>query len=263
MSNRENCDELIGKEWLESHCAAVRRVCDDPPDYVADDEFAVEIRRLNLGIQIKGTTRGEEEIRIPLHQHIDRALTRVGKPAHGRSWVIDCEYDFSQGLPKRKVIQAEISQALEPLMKPYDGEALKRMRSDHLANSKHRYEIDFLSDLHLCLKCGICLDLEEVTAEKEASFVLGNVSDGEGILVLSELEKRIRDAVNGKHKKIAHRINRFSGWWLILVDYVGLVSNSGLTKNELNGLRVRINLENPWSRLIIVSRLQPHSWYEL
>ena len=82
-------------------------------------------------------------------------------------------------------------------------------------------------------------------AEAEPRFVLNNVSDGDGTLVLSELEKRISYAVNEKDQKIAHRVDLFREWWLILVDYIGLVSNSGLTRNELNDLRARVHVEHP------------------
>ena len=263
MSNRENCDELIGRKWLECHYTVVRRVCDDPPDYIADDEFAVEVRRLNLGIRTNGTNRGEEDCRIPLFKSIERVLVGIGKPANSRSWVIDCEYDFSEGLPPIKVVQAEISKALRPLTAPHDDDDLKQLRLDHTIDCRHRHEMDVLSHLHLPLKCGICLDLEAVVAEAEPRFVLNNVSDGDGTLVLSELEKRISYAVNEKDQKIAHRVDLFREWWLILVDYIGLVSNSGLTRNELNDLRARVHVEHPWSRIIVVSPWVQNSWYEL
>ena len=121
----------------------------------------------------------------------------------------------------------------------------------------------FFSHLHLPLKCGICLDLEELAADHEAQFVLGNVSDGHGTLVLSELEKSIIDAINAKNERIAHRVDRFPEWWLLLVDHIGLVANSGLTEQEMNLLRARVHVEYPWSRVIIVSRWLPNSWYEL
>ena len=65
---------------------------------------------------------------------------------------------------------------------------LKRLRLDHPIDCSHRHEMAFFSHLHLPLKCGICLDLEELAADHQARFVLGNVSDGHGTLVLSELE---------------------------------------------------------------------------
>ena len=263
MSNRENCDELIGRKWLESHYTAVRRVCDDPPDYVADDRFALEVRRLTLGVRVEGTTRGEEDCRIPLQDSIERTLARIGKPANDRTWVIDYEYDFSKSLPRTRVVQREISNALQPLTAPHNDGDLKRLRLAHPIDCRHRHEMDLLSHLHLPMKCGICLDLEEVVADREARFVLGNVSDGHGILVLSELEKGMTYSINKKDKSIAHRVDRFPEWWLLLVDHIGLISNSGLTEYELNHLRARVRVEYPWSRIIIVSRLQPDSWYEL
>ena len=258
MSNPENCDELIGRKWLESRHTAVRRVDDDPPDYVADDAFAVEVRRLSLGIRARSATRGEEEYRI--RDSIKSVLERIDRPADGRSWVIDCEYE---GRPTTKVVKSEVSKALQPLSTPCGDEGLKRLRLDHPIGCRHRHEMDLLSQLHLPLKYGICLDLEEVAADREARFVLCNVSDGHGILVLSELEEGITHSINRKDQSIADRVDRFPEWWLLLVDHIGLIPNSGLQQHELNHLRATVFVEPPWSRIIIVSRWQPDSWYEL
>ena len=101
-----------------------------------------------------------------------------------------------------------------------------------------------MSDLTAVLPCGICLELQDNSVQP-ARFVLQNVSDGEGVLILPELEKNIKAAIKEKSQKIKGRENNFDAWWLILIDHIGLVPNSGLTQPELEELRKEIRVEMP------------------
>ena len=83
------------------------------------------------------------------------------------------------------------------------------------------------------------------------------------MLILSELQKNIKAAIKEKSQKIKGRENNFDAWWLILIDHIGLVPNSGLTQTEWEELRKEIRAEQPWSRVIIVSLSNPDSGYEL
>ena len=83
------------------------------------------------------------------------------------------------------------------------------------------------------------------------------------MLILPELQKNIKAAIKEKSEKIKGRENNFSAWWLILIDHIGRVPNSGLLKTESEELREEIRAETPWSRVIIVSLSNLDSWYEL
>ena len=259
MSNRENDDERWARKWLEFQgYSNIELIKDDPPDIVVEGEYAVEVRRLNLKIR---QGEGEETPRISLQRTIEKTLAGIGPPAKDQSWVIDCEYDFSRFFKKR-VVKRQVREALLPLTQPYDEKIFGELRSKYLDYHKHAHELDYLGALHLCLPCGICLELQDISVQP-ARFVLQDVSDGEGVLVLPELQKNIESAIKEKSERIRGRENNFGAWWLILIDHIGRVPNLGVTQAELEELREEIRAETPWSRIIIVSLRNLDSWYEL
>ena len=263
MSNHEKDDERLAKKWLESQgYSNVERVKNDPPDYVVDSKYAIEVRRLNRGIQVNGRTEGEENSRIPLRRTIEKALGTLDAPGKRRSLDVNCEYDFSRPLPESKVIKKQIHEALLPLTQPYDTDVISQIKAKYLDYYKHARELDLLFGVHLCLPCGICLELGECSM-KPAQFRLLNISDGRGVLVLSELKSNLEAAIREKSQKIKSRGNDFEEWWLILIDHIGYVPNSGLNETELEDLRAGIHIKTPWLRIIIVSLLPPYYGYEL
>ena len=263
MANELNNDERLAEEWLrrQKHIQ-IQRLCNDPPDFMVDGRYAVEVRRLNLTNEVDGKTKGEENSRIPLCRTIKSTLAKIGPPANDQSLVVDCEYDFSKPLPEAKDTKKQIREALLTFTQPYDDEVISELRSKYIDYHKHAHELDSLCGLHLCLPCGICLELQDISAQP-ARFVLQNVSAREGLLVLPELQKNIKAEIKEKYQKIKDRENNCDTWWLILIDHIGRVPISGLTQTELKELRKEIRTEAPWSRVIIVSLWDPDSWYEL
>ena len=210
---------------------------------MVDGKYAVEVQRLNLKSQVNGRTEGEENSRLALCKTIKKALEKLGPPGKGKSVDVNCEYDFSRPLPKAKVVKKQIREALLLLTQPYG-----------------THEPMF--GLHLCLPCGICLELGEHSLKPD-QFRLLNVSNGKGVLVSPELEHNIKSSIKEKAQKIKDRKNDFDEWWLLLIDHIGYVPNSGLNETELANLRAGIRVETPWSRIIIVSLWFADYWYEL
>ena len=170
----ENEDELRAKNWLRQQgYRNIRRPCSDPPDFVIDGNCAVEVTRLNQRIIVGDDkrTKGEEEARIPLKDHIETILRNLGRPGNdGIIWVIDCEYDFSQPRQKLKIVTRQMKEALAPLLRPYDDSVICSMHSRHLDKSKHAGEISLLRYPHICLDCGICLNLQKFPMFLKGSF---------------------------------------------------------------------------------------------
>ncbi len=90
-------------------------------------------------------------------------------------------------------------------------------------------------------------------------FVFNHVSRGEGLL-RSELLKNIPKCIKDKSDKIKNRVEKYSDWWLVLVDYIGVAP---ISSSELEYLLEQIPLEGIWSRIIIVSSQNPAWHYEL
>lgn len=263
---RENDDELLVQNWLRAQGHEdIRRPCSDPPDFVVGGTLAVEVTRLSQRTFV-GTdkrSKGEEEARQPLTDQITKTIEQLGPPGNeGRSWLIDCEYDFSVPLPTRKEVSAQISDALTPLLKSYDHDVVDGMLSRHFDVGKHAGEIPWLRFPHLCLECGICLELEEFSHDP-AGFFLQNVSDGEGIAVAEELVKGIRDRVRVKSENIRNqnRIGAYVNWWLVLVDHICLIPMQVLSEHELSFVR---DLEfDFWDRVVVVSSKNVNWHYDL
>ena len=252
----ENADELCAQNWLmqQGH-GDIQRPCSDPPDFVIDGDCAVEVTRLNQRITVGDDERskGEEQARKPLEDHLEKVFEALGPPGNeGRSWVVDCECDFAEPLPNRRMVAAEISEALAPILKPYDDSVISGLHSRHLDCSKHAGEISHLGFPHLCLECGICLELGEFSHDP-AGFFLQNVSDGEGILLAEELNRSIQNRLRDKSKKIRsqNKIGEYRNWWLILIDHVCHVPMHILSDDEL--AFIRDQQFDFWSRVTIVS----------
>ncbi|MYA59940.1 MAG: hypothetical protein F4X40_05200 [Chloroflexi bacterium] len=259
MANRrENEDELLVQNWLRAQGHGdIRRPHSDPPDFVVGGSLAAEVTRLSRRITVatEKHSKGEEEARKPLTDQIARTIEQLGPPGNeGRSWVIDCEYDFSVPLPNRKVVSAQLSDALSPLLRPYDFNVVAGMHSRHCDFDKHAEAISYLGFPHLCLACGICLDLTEF-AHDPAKFILpdGNVSDGIGMAVAAEVAKAVRNRIRVKSESVRNqnRLGNYGIWWLILVDHVGLLPMQILSQREL--FAVRNQDCEFWDRVVVVS----------
>lgn len=256
---QENDDELYVREWLLSQgYTHIRRVCDDPPDYLVDEKYAVEVRRLNQMVEINGKKIGEENRRMSLRDTIENVLAELVPYSQGPSWVVDCEYGPSEPLPKRKYIRRDLLKALRPLTQPYEtNEIMEQLESNYLDPNQHGDELQLglLGDVHLCLPCGIHVELSRLNT-KPSRFLLQNVSDGEGIGVLAETIDSVRHIVKEKTRKIEHRVKNYEHWWLVLVDHIFYVGS-------WEDLQKQIRVERPWSRIIILNRNFSNCWNEL
>ena len=190
---------------------------------------------------------------MPLDKNIEKILGKLGSPGNdGISWVIDCEYDFSEPSPKSKIVTRQMKEALAPLLRPYDDSVICSMHSRHLDKSKHAGEISLLRYPHICLDCGICLELAEISYVPER-FFLQNVSDGKGIGIVEEMKKSIQNRISVKSKKIRNqgRIEEYENWWLLLVDHVCYLPMESLSDHELSCIQ---NQDfDFWTRIVIVS----------
>ena len=256
MKQRRNKDECWAEKWLvKQGYQEIRRPRRDPPDFVVDGQCAVEVTRLSQRIVISSATNSisEEQAREPLRDRLEKALHGLGPPGNeGRSWTVNCTYDLETPLPKPKAVSAQVKKALSPLVKPYDYEVVYDVHSRHRDYRKHAGEPYCLGFPHICLKCGICLDLWEV-ADSPSKFIVQDVSDGKGIHVAGELNESIRNRIQQKSENVSKRqlIDDYASWWLVLVDYVSHAPVKGLSEHELS--LIRDHDFGFWSRVIVLS----------
>lgn len=262
----KNDDERCAENWLRQQMHQdCQWLLDDPPDLLIDGFWAVEVTRLNQRLLVGDDKRsiGEEEARIPLTQCLEEVIFRLGPPGNeGKSWVIDCEYDFREPLPSRKTVAAQASEALVPLSRPYDDSTVSAMHRRYVNYDRHSGETSFLEFPHLCLECGICLDLGEFSHDP-ATFFVRPVSDGEGISIATELAGSIRNRIEHKSHVVRrqNRIGNYENWWLILIDHVSHLPIQALSDREQAFVRDQ-DFEF-WSRVTIVSSLDAPWHYDL
>ena len=92
-------------------------------------------------------------------------------------------------------------------------------------------------------------------------FVLGGSADHDsGGFVVSELAQNLRLCIAKKRAKIARFRAKYSEWWLVFDDRIGY---GELDKHDRAHLRELVRVEDPWSRITLVSPLNPSDWFEL
>ena len=197
----------------------------------------------------------EEGIRSTLSKTVTRILEELNPAATGPLWQVDIECDFSSVVlspEDRDDTEKQLREALLPYTKT-ESEAAHSNRRAHFDPDKHSGETNLLSEHHLCLPCGLCLELNRIHLEGRSGFLMGGVSHTEGTGILSELIKAVTYAIEDKTDKIKKRLHDFDEWWLVLVDYISYIPVSVLSSNELDALRNSIGVPGPWSRIIVIS----------
>ena len=197
----------------------------------------------------------EESIRSTLSKTVTRILEELNPTATGPLWQVDIECDYSSVVlssENRDDTEKQLREALLPYTKT-ESEATRNNRHAHFDFDKHHGETDLLSEHHLCLPCGLCLELNRIHLEGRSGFLMGDVSHSEGTGILCELETAVKYAIEDKTDKIKKHVHNFNEWWLVLVDYISYIPVSVLSSNELDALRNSIGVPGPWSRIIVIS----------
>lgn len=267
-----NEDECLAGYWLLSQGHKVSINFDDPPDFEVDRKIAVEVTRISQHYTDNPNKKDtEESIRSPLFNTVKKILEELDQDATGPLWEVRVEVYFPSAVVKlapdnKKAERKQIREALAPYTRPESDPAHPNHRMLHQRNQvdfdRHHDEMDLLSNHHVCLPCGFCLDLLKIHSEERSGFILGDVSHTEGAGVLCELIKSVKYAIEDKTGKIPVK-DDFAEWWLVLVDHISPVPHSGLSSNEMTELRNVIDMPDPWSRIIVISSKNIQWHYDL
>ena len=248
MSNPENDDEILAKEWLVSLTGdpeSVRQPECDPPDYVLNGDIAVEVARIS---------EGDETSLHSLKKVAEDALAELGPPGNGSSLCVMWVYEPTRSFPRPKRMKEQILAALMPYTKPYSMPA-------------------GIEDCRL--PCGLSLRLVHFwPTNDEPSFKLQGFPGMTGKHIREKLLENLERAVTKKIKKIRGRRSDFDTWWLVLVDRVFSTesftfdgTNEG--KRLLRSMRCiaqRLAITErswPWSRIIVLAPPAPCCGYDL
>jgi hypothetical protein len=207
-----------------------------PPDFTIDGRVAVEVRRLNENEKTATGHRGLEEVSKPLTALIKKALVATGPPIYGVSWFVS--YSYRRPLPPWRKLEIALRSVLREIREQPDLGTRRVRVADRLRLSFTR-----ATELHPNL------------------LVLGSWSDHDaGGFVISEMAQNLRICMAEKSLKVSKVMSRYSEWWLALDDRIGYGDLDEGDRNQLRGL---VQLDHPWSKIILVNPLKPSNEFEM
>ena len=248
MSNLENEDEKLARDWLTFHSSDSLSVCRpacDPPDYVLNGETGVEVVRIS---------EGDETSLHSLERIAESVLRELGPPGNGLSLSVMWVYEPARSLPEPKQMKEQIRAALTPYTKPYS----------------------MPGGIQDCrLPCGLSLRLVHLRHTKdEPCFKLHGFSGMTGEHVREQLLESFKGAAVRKTKAIGCQRNKFDTWWLVLVDRVfsaesftfdGTYEGNCLLL-DMKCIAGRLAVTErpwPWTRIVLLAPQTPCRGYDL
>lgn len=206
------------------------------PDFLVDDQIAVEVRRLNQNEATAAGHRGLEEVSKPLNALVEKALAAIGPPVDGASWFVS--YTYRRPLPPWKTLDNLLRNTLRgvAVSPPIGGRDVR-------VAARLRLSFTRASKVHPTL------------------FVLGGWSDHDsGGFVVSEMAQNLRLCIAEKSAKVSRVRAKYSEWWLALADRIGY---GDVDEHARNRLRELVQVEDQWTKIILVNPLDPSRGFEL
>jgi hypothetical protein len=205
-----------------------------PPDLLADDRIACEVRRLNENERGRSAPKGLEETEIPFLARFRNVLRSIGAP-QTRSWWVRVR--IQRPLPKWHHI--------EPEARAY----LHRVQRQQ-------------AEVYPVHRIGGTVEIQAFNRSTPAkdAFTLGIVSDSDsGGWVIESLERNLRLCIEEKTAKVASFRSQYPEWWLVLVDHVAY----GLDSFDLAQFRKSVRVPHTWDRVVIVNPLDHTHYFEI
>ncbi|MFW6030499.1 MAG: hypothetical protein ACOCRO_09655, partial [Halanaerobiales bacterium] len=164
-----------------------------PPDFLVDNHYAIEVRRLNQNFINNDNYEGLEETEIPLYMKVDEILSSFDRVSDS-SWFV--WFRFSRPTASLKIIEESLNSFLKEFL-----------------------EKDIKETVDAKLDCGLEVKVFKAEKEYEKTFLVGGYSDlDSGGWVIKEMKKNIKICIDERSKKIEQYKQKYQEWWLFLVD---------------------------------------------
>jgi len=233
-----NDDEKCAEQYLIEHGFTSVIFEPDgniPPDFLVDQQIAVEVRRLNQHYHGVGDRRGLEEDSIPLEDAINSILPEFDSYYSGSSFFVSLK--LRRPLPKIKEIKDVVRQTLtEFLLAPSDK------------------PIELLKSRNLSIK----IFMGHPIANR-VFLLAGNIDLDDGGFLIPEMVENIRICIDEKATKIASHHIKYSRWWLALIDHIGF----GIQGQDQLVVRQQISINPIWERVVVISAADTRHAFEL
>jgi hypothetical protein len=205
------------------------------PDFQIDGNIAVEVRRLNQHYFTKDKVRGLEEGRIPLFQLIESSLSQFDSQYKGRSYWISIRFHRPIGKSntnKKAIIKALTDFLSKPFSLPCDVKATDSISFRVWAS--------------------------QAMEGKVFRFAGGTDREGGG-WVLAEFKKNFNHCVKAKTEKIKDHHDKYTSWWLVLVDQIA----HGFDDDEKDKVRSMVSVNTSWNKVIVLDSLTGNNILEI
>jgi hypothetical protein len=198
-----------------------------PPDFLADDRVAVEVRRLNQKFDDGTNTRGLEEVRIPLWNNVKKLVESLGVP-QGNSYYVFLR--FSRPVGRWKTLKPVLARQLKALQATPPTKITKIVAGN------------------------VQLEIRPAPKPMKTHFVLIGQSDEQsGGWIVEEINKNLQHCVQEKTEKIKAFKAKYPEWWLVLPDLIGY----GLDAFDKEELRKQLSFAHTWDKIILLDPNNP------
>ena len=201
-----------------------------PPDILVDNKIAIEVRRLNQNEITEEGFNGLEEDEFSVQGIMRKILQESSDETFDKSAFVG--YYFNRPIPTKKEIKKYVSEILENHKSIIDEER------EYVLNKYFRMNI-FPSATKL-----------------NQQYQYGMSSDNDsGGFVVSLIYENLKLIIPEKDEKTSKYRERYSEWWLAIVDKIGY-GLSDLDSKQFHNLP---KIENSFDRLLLVSAINSKS----
>jgi len=198
-----------------------------PPDFSIDGRIAVEVRRLNQHFFRKDEVQGLEEGRLPLFKLLQSCLSEFNPEYKGDSYWVSIRFrrPIEKGPTVKKAIHKALTDFLtNPFPLPYDVKVTKSI-SIRIFSSQ--------------------------PVDGRVYQFAGGTDRESGRFALAEFKKNFDHCVEGKSKKIKRYYDRYTSWWLVLVDKIAY----GFDESEKKEIKSMVSMNSYWDKVIVLNSL--------
>lgn len=202
-----------------------------PPDILVDNKIAIEVRRLNQNEITKEGFKGLEEDEFSVHGIMNKVFRKYSDEIFDKSAFVG--YYFNRPIPTKKEILKFASEILEK------HKSIINEEKEYVLNENFRMNI-IPSEIKL-----------------NQQYEFGMSSDyASGGFIVSLIYENLKLIISEKEEKTSKFRERYSEWWLAVVDKIGY----GMSEFNLKQFHNLPKIENNFDRILLVSAINSKSF---
>ncbi len=225
-----NREEAIVQEYLQAqefHSIVHEPDGNVPPDFLVNDEIAVEVRRLNQHCD-RDANQPLESLEYRLIPRIAALLKDYQTVEHEHSAFVTIHF-------RRPINDLSITMV-----------KVKGILRSHLDCIRERRVYPVCENLALWF--------EPWPERLDGVYELGSTLDmDQGGWVIPNIYDNLKIALCEKDRKVAPYRPKYNTWWLVLVDYIGY----GIREQDVRQLTARPKIEHSWGKILLVAPMNP------